>query len=281
VRAVADFLGLKTVGVALDGEGIVPEALDRACRARHPKALYCVPSLQNPTAGIQSAERRAAIAEVARAHGLPIVDDAIHHALLDPQAPGGRPPLVASLAPELTYLIASPSKVVAGGLRVAFLATPPAAARSVLSHRLWATTWMVAPLAAEIMAGWIEDGTALATVERKREESRARLALAHRVLDDRCRVRSASVGYHAWIELPEGQDDVGALVAAAARRAGVVTGMSAFRVSAAAASDTTDGPLPGVRVSVSGPRNRDTLERGLRLLGDVLTQEAAIGPPVV
>jgi DNA-binding transcriptional MocR family regulator len=126
-----------------------------------------------PPTATQSRERREALVAVARKWEVPILEDAIHHLLLDPAS---RPPLIASLAPELTHLIASPSKVVAGGLRVAFLAAPQAAMERI-SQQLWATSWMVAPLVAEIMCQWILDDTALATAERKRKESVRRVAL--------------------------------------------------------------------------------------------------------
>src|SRR5690606_20315326 len=70
-----------------------------------------------------------------------------------------------------------------------------------ISHRLWAMTWMAPPLTAEIAARWIDDGTAVAVVGRKRAEARARQAIAATVLD--CvPFRVAPDAYHLWIELP-------------------------------------------------------------------------------
>ena len=273
VRAVAEFLGLKMVGVAMDREGLLPESLEQACRTRHPKALYTVPTLHNPTTSTQGAVRRAELAAVAREYGLPIVEDAIHHLLLDPAE---APPLLASYAPELSYLIASPSKVVAGGLRVAYLAAPEPAL-SELSQRLWATTWMVAPLVAEVMTHWIEDGTALRIVGRKRQESARRLALAHRVLNAPAvgaELRSAKTGYHAWLSLPPAWPDVATLVATAAQQGVVVTGGSAFQVG-------PGGDATGIRVSISAPGELGTLERGLRILRDVLKHPARLGRAIV
>src|SRR4030095_7846250 len=58
ITDLAGHLHLRLRTVALDREGIVPESLDEACRARKPTALYCISSFQNPTGAMLSAKRR-------------------------------------------------------------------------------------------------------------------------------------------------------------------------------------------------------------------------------
>ena len=62
IRAVAELFKLRIQSVAMDDDGILPEALEAACRDGAPRALYCIPTLQNPSGSIMSHERRAAIA---------------------------------------------------------------------------------------------------------------------------------------------------------------------------------------------------------------------------
>ncbi len=271
VRAVADMLGLKLIGLPMDAEGLLPDAFDAACRKRRPKLLVCVPSIQNPTVRTQSAARREDLARIAQAHGVPIVEDAIHHRLLDPDT---APPLLASFAPELTYLIASPSKVVAGGLRVAFLSVPQGALDD-LAHRLWATTWMVAPLAAEVMSIWIDDGSADAAVERKREEARARVRLLEQALvDSEGTLHTSPSAYHGWLELPEWWPEAPVFVAEALRRGVSVTAADAFYVG-------NGRPPAAVRVSVSAPTDRATLRTGLRRLVRTISSQPGRERPLV
>ncbi|KAJ1987551.1 hypothetical protein GGI04_006127, partial [Coemansia thaxteri] len=70
---------VKPVPVAMDGEGMLPEELDRTCRkwsgAAAPRAVYLVPTGQNPTGTTMSLARRKAIYAVAQKHNLAIIED--------------------------------------------------------------------------------------------------------------------------------------------------------------------------------------------------------------
>jgi DNA-binding transcriptional MocR family regulator len=74
-RRAARLNRAEVVAVPLDREGIIPEALDAACRRSGAQLLCVTPEAQNPTGGRMSAERRARIAQVARLHDLQIMED--------------------------------------------------------------------------------------------------------------------------------------------------------------------------------------------------------------
>ena len=56
----------------MDGDGVIPEALEAAIRAYQPKALYLNPMLQNPTTITVPEVRRAAICEIGRRRELTV-----------------------------------------------------------------------------------------------------------------------------------------------------------------------------------------------------------------
>jgi DNA-binding transcriptional MocR family regulator len=267
LMSVARLLGLRPRPVAVDHEGLRPDALAEAAAELGPgQVVYCLPTLHNPTTASMSPQRRQAIAEVARAHDLRLVEDDVHRLL----APDAGPPL-AALAPERTCYIASTSKVVAGGLRVAFVTVPPGVAEGV-AHTVSASLWMPSPLTAELAAGWIEDGTAVATAERKRREAAARQALARQMLPD-ARLRGGGASFFLWLELTGGW--TAEQFAATARRAGVIVAPAgAFALPGLA-------PPAAVRLSLSAPRERETLTAGLRVLADILTRGPAPAPAIV
>jgi DNA-binding transcriptional MocR family regulator len=102
----------------MDEAGILPDALNNACRDHAPKALYLIPTIQNPTTATMPLSRREEVAEILRANDVLLLEDDAY-GLLDPMAV----PL-AVLVPERTYFASSLSKCIAPGLRVSFLLTP-------------------------------------------------------------------------------------------------------------------------------------------------------------
>jgi len=258
--AAAKLLGLRVRGVALDEEGLVPDALDAAC-AERPRILYCTPALQNPTAAVAPPARLAAIAEIARARDLVlVVDDVQAPMLAQASGPARAEPVLGHLAPERTITIGGVSKLLLPGLRTAFLAAAPERVAR-LSEVVWASTWTASPLGAALAAGWIEDGTADRVVAARREEMRVRLELARDLLAG-FRYRTRHGAHHLWLELPEGFEPAG-FSAALARRGVVVVPADAFLAA--------PGPTPSaVRVSLSAARDLGTLRRGLETIVAVL-----------
>ncbi|MEZ4387287.1 MAG: PLP-dependent aminotransferase family protein [Candidatus Krumholzibacteriia bacterium] len=257
LKTAASLLGLEAAPVAMDHEGLLPEALDRAVQETGARVLYCMPTLQNPTTATMGAARRAAVAEVARRHDLHVIEDDVH-GLLAPDSPA---PLMA-LIPERTLYIASTSKVLAGGLRVAFVAAPRDLIER-LAFAVAASMWALPALSLEVAARWIADGTAAVITDRKREEAAARQDLARRILPaGRC--QTAGQSYFLWLELPAPWR-VDQFVRAARERGVLVASAEAFTTGRAE-------PPAAVRVSLSAPAERARLASGLQTLADMLAQ---------
>ncbi|RWR09898.1 aminotransferase-like domain-containing protein [Paenirhodobacter populi] len=108
----------EVVAVALDGEGMVPAALDAACR-RYGGQMVCVtPDAQNPTTARMSTERRRAIVDVARRHDLQIIEDDCY------TAPVTNVESLRKLGPERTWHVTSLSKTISAGMRFGIVVAP-------------------------------------------------------------------------------------------------------------------------------------------------------------
>lgn len=259
IRAIASLLHLKIVPIALDEHGIVPDALDAACRAGRLRALYTLPTLHNPTTAILPPERRRALADLAQRHDVLLIEDDVYGFLLERP-----PPTLASLAPEHAFYITSTSKSFVPGLRVGYARCPPALVERVTAA-LRALTYTAPPLMARIASRWIEDGTADRLVAEKRAETARRQALARRLLA-RHSYRTAPGAAHLWLSLPEPWH--AEEFAAAARRDGVgVTPAAAF----AAGRQVPNA----VRLCIGTPSTLASLERGLARLDALLAAAPA------
>jgi DNA-binding transcriptional MocR family regulator len=266
LKALANLLHIRLEGLPLDRDGLRPDALEDACGRGGARAVYVVPTIQNPTGNVMSEARRLEIAAIARAHGIAIIEDDIH-ALL----PRERPRPIAAFAPERTYYLTSTSKTLAPGLRVGYILAPPGdAARLAAGVR--ATTWGAAPLMAEVVSAWIRDGTADALLEARRVEASARQALAAEALAG-AEYEAHPVGYHLWLHLPEPWRSE-SFAAQAARRGVTVTPAEAFVVGRGAAPHA-------VRLCLGAPRSREALTRGLRLVAETLAGAPDAGMAMV
>ncbi len=118
-RRMAEMLRAEVVAVAIDDEGIIPEALALAARPADAQILCLSPEVQNPTCTAMSDARRRAIADIARACDLQILEDDCY--VLGVQT---RPSL-RLLAPERTWHVSSIAKSITPALRLGFAIAPP------------------------------------------------------------------------------------------------------------------------------------------------------------
>ena len=272
MKALASVLGLRLQGLAMDADGILPSAFETACRRSSPKALYTMPTVQNPTGAVMPPERRMEIARLARHYGVPIVEDDTYAYLCD-----DAPAPIASLAPEMSYFLTGTSKNLTAGLRIGYLLAPEDDATSAallarLEGNVAALTWMAAPLMAEVASRWIRSGQADQMIAWKRREAVARRRLFDRRLPD-CPSESHPGSSHVWLPLPRpwrGED----FVTQARRRGVALTAAEAFIVGRASAPHA-------VRVCLGTPPSQRQVDQGLGILAEMLAGTPEVSRSIV
>jgi DNA-binding transcriptional MocR family regulator len=182
--------------VPVDTDGPDLDALARLCARRRITAIFTMPTLHNPLGFVLSTAARQRIAELACRHATVVIEDGTY-AFLDPEAP--QP--IQTLAPERTFYVGGMSKSLAPGLRLGFVVTPDAH-RDAVIRSLRAASWGTSTIATRLGTRWIADGTIDAVEKLRRDDARARQALA--------RTELSGLDYHAhpasyigWLRLPE------------------------------------------------------------------------------
>jgi DNA-binding transcriptional MocR family regulator len=255
VKAIAAQLGVLVHPLSMDDDGPSVIDFEHACKTLHPKALYCNPTLLNPTTATVSRNRREALADVALRYAIPIIEDDAYGML-----PRKTPAPMATLAPELTYYISGFSKCFGAGLRSAYVCSPNALQAQRLSGAMRATTVMASPLTNALTTFWVEDGTADAMLEAIRFESGTRQKIANRHLA----VHGAQghpEAFHLWLPVSANWRPVE--LASYLRTQGVG--------AVASAAFSTDGDPPdAVRICLGGPADLQECQRSLHLVADTL-----------
>ncbi|WP_341705584.1 PLP-dependent aminotransferase family protein, partial [Ferrovibrio sp.] len=238
--------------VAMDEEGLRPDALAAAAKRTGSRVVLVQPTIHNPTTATMSLQRREDIVAVARRHDLTIIEDDVYGFLVRERAL----PL-AALAPERTVYIASASKCMAPGLRVGWLAAPPALIER-FADSLHALSVNNPRLNQEIVRLWIEDGTAAYLVERLREEAATRNAMAGEAFAG-LTMRSNPASLHCYLELPEPwrPNDFTAQALGQGVR---IASCTSF------VPDNRPNPPPWVRISLAPAPGRELLAEGLARL---------------
>jgi len=223
-KVLAETLHLEMLAIPVSASGPDLDALHSLCRKRPVRAVYCMPTLHNPLGWVLSLAQREHLVSIARQHNLMIIEDAAYAFLAE-----DAPPPLATLAPERTVYVGGLSKSVATGLRVGFIAAPLAWVKP-LERTIMATTWNVPGVMSAIAVAWIEDGTVAQLEAQKREDARARQAVAAQVLQGLGAV-SHPASYFLWLPLAE--DARADQVAMSLQREGIcVSTAEPFAVSA-------------------------------------------------
>lgn len=256
IKAACQLRLARLDGIAVDDEGLLPDAFADACRQHRIRALVSTPNLNNPLTGVLSLARREAIVEIARRYDVLIIEDDVYGFLVD------RPPPFAALAPERTIHISSLSKCAAPGLRFGFIHAP-ANLLDQLGLAIRSSVWMATPLSLEVGRRWIESGELEKLAAEKRVAATRRQSIARQFLGNV--MSSHPSAYHFWLPLPEDWPER-EFVMEARRRSVLVSPGSVFTVGRGSARN-------GVRVCLGSPVDEDSLVRGLKVLHQLLNDE--------
>lgn len=193
-KGLAAMLGIRLTAVENDENGMVPEALDRACALEGLRGVYLMPSLSNPMGIFMPYERRQGLAKVIAGRQLIAIEDDIYGFLHQPKlAP------IAAMERKRTVHICGTSKSLCAGLRVAFMTVPEDLRARVVDGMLNINLKTVA-LNAEIIYELIESGLAAQVVERKVKLAQAR----NRIFEEKFpqAPKPDYPPFFRWIELP-------------------------------------------------------------------------------
>ena len=198
------------VGVPLDGDGMIPEALEETIErlkgeGRRVKLLYTVPNFQNPTGSMLTLERRRQVVEICQRHGVLIVED---EAYADVRFEGERLPSMFGIAGgKGAVQLGTFSKTVATGLRVGWVLADEAVIDALLRTRydLGTNPWVQRTMLEFAQTGMLERHVA-----KVNAIYRSKRDVMLSALDERCS-RYATWnrplgGYFLWMELSDAID---------------------------------------------------------------------------
>lgn len=255
LKTAAGMLGIQLLPIKLKDGEMDEESLIYACKNENLKGIYLIPNYQNPTTHTMSLTCRKALAQIAKEYNIFIIEDATYHLMYKEPVQA-----VASFAPDQTIYIASLSKTIAPGLRLAYVSIPEKY-KEVLYNALYNMNISVSPLFAELVARLIVSDQIDTIIESHRDNTIKRNQLVNYYLSEfDCRGEDTCI--FRWLKLPP--ETSGADFEALALENGVqVYAAERFAVG-------NSMPEKAVRLSICSPETIEELEQGLKVLKDLL-----------
>jgi 2-aminoadipate transaminase len=263
-------LGVRTVGIPLDAEGMRMDALAAALgelkrRGVQAKYIYTIPTVQNPTGAVMGAARRGELLKLAQAHGVPVFEDECYSDLV---WRGERPPALYAMAGGRGVIhIGSFSKSIAPALRVGYIV----AGWDVLSRMLALKTDAGSGALEQMVLAEFCSAHFAAHVPALTRALRVKLDALMEALAEQfgtaAEFAEPEGGIFLWIKLPDQVDTL--KLAQAALAAGV-----ALNPGPEWSTDKVHG-RPRLRLCFANP-SPDTIRQGVAVLADVCRREFGV-----
>ena len=265
----------RVVHVAMDGQGLSPVALDEAIThvradGGRVKLIYTIPSFHNPAGLTQGQARRHEILDVARRHGILVLEDDPYGLLgFDGTVPRA---MRADEATGVIYL-GSFSKTIASGLRVGW-AVAPHGVREKLVLAAEAAVLCPSNYAQLTVSDYLANNPWMQQIEVFRDLYRERRDALLDALGDHMPPGTTwtepSGGFYSWVTLPEGLDARAMLPRAVAALVAYVPG-TGFYIGDA----EQEANRRSLRLSYCYP-TPERIAEGVRRLGNVIDAEMGL-----
>jgi 2-aminoadipate transaminase len=245
--------------VPVDDDGLVVDELEPALAAGA-KLLYTIPNFDNPSGARLSLERRERLVELCARYDVPIFEDDPYGEL---RFSGDPLPSLLELDPERVIHASTFSKILAPGLRLAWLVLPAPLIDPIERLKQAAdlhTSTLTQVLTREVVQGGFMEGQ----IERVRAyylgQRDAMMAALEAHFPTAARATRPDGGMFIWVTLPHGQDAAELLKAAVERKVAFVPGGPFF---------ANGGGNHTLRLSYS-VATREQIADGMARLGEVL-----------
>lgn len=257
-------LNLKMVGVNIDEQGIIPQALDAAAKQNKTQLLFVTPTYHSPSTGTMCRDRRRAIADVARRNKLFIIENDSFSEFIE-----NAPPPIVTYAPERTAYVASLAYCGSPEIRIGFLKTQKKNIPDLQATKR-ALSIAISPITAEIATHWIHTGLLDRILQWQIQEIKERARIANEILDG-WDFRYSPNGLFIWLNLPRPWRATDFAAAALARKL-VVLEAERFIIGRGTAAPHA------IRIALTTPHQKAVLEKGLQIIVDLLKGPARANP---
>lgn len=253
---LANMLNIKLVPIQADEKGMKPEDLEMQCRLQGIQGVYLVPTYSNPTGTLMDTPRKEALAKTIKKHHLILIEDDIY-AFLSPEdyTP------ISAMCPQEGCFIASLSKAICPGLRVAILSVPHRLS-ALIARGIFNINVKTSSLNVETAAYMIQNDIAQEVITKKRTEALERNSIFEQYFP--CEMPTP-LSFSRWLPLAPALYDL------PMERLALEQGLRLFHSNRFLVG--TPSKEQFLRIAISSANTKEELEYGLKKLKDLLEED--------
>ena len=188
-------------GIPMDSSGIMPWIISRNFEIGH-TILYTIPTFQNPTGKIMTAERRDEVLRYCRANRIPIIEDDVLGDLWYDERPPK--PIKANDTKGSVIYVGSCSKSLAPGLRVGWIVGPESVIQRLADKKMQ-MDYGTSTVSQQILTECLNSGLYDSHLEKLRKELKKRrdftLNILEKYYSDIATWEKPSGSYYVWLKL--------------------------------------------------------------------------------
>ena len=248
---------IRLIPISGDGEGMMPDMLEDACRKSAVRGVFLMPNCANPTTRTITEKRKDELCSVIEKYKLITIEDD-NTGILPQQNLNYHS--IHSRLPEQTLYICNSTMAICSGLRVAFAAFPEAC-RTRLLNALFHLSIKTSSLDAEIMTELILSGKAAKILTEKAELARQRNQIFDKIFPDAVKPGSPEA-FFRWLPLPK--LPVRGIELERALQAKNVNVYSSHRFT------VKSNPEDFLRLAISSPENSADLLKALNIVKEFI-----------
>lgn len=257
---LAKQLNIQLIPIEADGQGMLPDALEKQRKLHEIKGIYLMPSCTNPTGITMPSERRKAISQIISSQDMVLIEDDTYGFITDDKIPP-----MATMIPAHTIYLHGISKSLSAGLRIAYLVFPHRFQKTFLNTAN-NINLKIPLLNAEIASELIAGGAAREIIDKKCMLSEERGRLYTRYFPEQPPTNPYS--FFRWLPLPAGCNGYNFEVQAKNH------GVKVLCSDRFAVGNTAQ--FAAIRLATCSPRTMADLENGLQIIQTLIKENQTV-----
>ncbi len=254
IKTATAMLGIQLIPIPQNDKGMDTDVLEMMCKQENINGIYIIPTCHNPTTITMPQAQRMEVARIAEQYDCILIEDGTYQLIETGMT------AVCDYIKNRGIYISTLSKVIAPGLRVAYISVPPIY-KTAVSNALYSLNVSIVPLMAELSARIIASGQFETIIKNHKVNTAIRNSILEKwIPKEICIGKETDI--FRWLLLPEN------FTGKAFEDIALTKDLQVYGAEKFSVGKTL--PAHAVRLSICAPKDLEQFERGVKILAELI-----------